>query len=519
MDKNVLLYDTTLRDGGQGEKINFAPEDKIKIAKKLDEKKINYIEGGYPGSNIKDVEFFEAMKTVKLKHVKLVAFGSTRKPKTKTEEDKNLQAILKSGCDVACFYATARKRQIKLIRNNNLSENLTMIIETGIFLKTNGIEEIHFDAEHFFQGFKENKEFALATIQAAIDGLADYIVLCDTNGDCMPHEVFNIVKTIKKHFPDIKLGIHAHNDSDVAVANSLEAIRAGVEIVQGTINGYGERCGNANLISIIPNLVLKMNYSCSFNLTGLKELGLYIGECANRSPYEAAAYVGDSAFAHKGGRHVYFVKKDPSTYEHINPSLVGNKRRILISEVSGTSNIELKAKELGLNLDKDQAIKLLSEIKKQEKRGLDLEAADASFALLAEKIINGNKYKPPFKLKHFRVTIVKEGDNPCYSEATICIEIDGEDIFRGAKGKGPVDALKKALLKTIGKKRQLDFIRLMNFKVRVVNGYIGTDAQVKVSMAFGDSKNTWNSIGVSEDIIEACWQAISDATAYKLTNL
>ena len=398
---------------------------------------------------------------------------------------------------------------------SSLPENLRMISDSVLYLKKAGLE-VHYDAEHFYDGFKENAAYALKTIQAAVNAGADFVVLCDTNGGCMYHEIDEITRAVIQHFPEVKFGIHAHNDGGLAVANTIAAVRAGAAIVQGTINGYGERCGNADLITIIGDLTLKMGYDCGFNNADLSALSLAVSEITNRSPFEARPYAGRSAFAHKGGAHVNLVKKDPRTYEHIEPTLVGNRRRILISEVAGKSNLMLKMSELGLDLSGEQISALLATIKEKEKQGIDLETADASLFLLAQRLIYGEKFTSPFDLESFTVVINKEKDRPCSSKALVSISSNGKNGSKGAEGKGPVDALKKALLPAIGKMKKFDHVHLIDFKVRVVNGHIGTDAQVKVSMTFGDSKNTWQTIGVSHDIIEACWQAMFDAMQYRL---
>lgn len=532
--ESILLYDTTLRDGTQGEKITFSGEDKIKIAKKLDELGIHYIEGGWPGSNVKDKEFFESAKKIDFKNSKLTAFGATHRYGITAKEDKNLIAIIECGAPVATIFGKTWDLHVEKILRIGLKDNLNMIHDSVAFLKDSHLEEVHYDAEHFFDGFKENKDYALQTLSAAVRGGADAIGLCDTNGGSMPYEVESIVsevvaylksagKELKRKKP-VRVGIHTHNDSSLAVANSIAAVRAGAVIVQGTINGYGERCGNADLTSIIPILKVKMGYPCisDQNLTKLRMVSLFVSETANMTPLNSRPFVGKSAFAHKGGIHVNAIMKEPRSYEHMDPTLVGNRQRVLISDMSGKSNIEYKARELGISLEENglDTAKILSQIKRMEKEGYQFDVADGTFQIMVEKL--ANQFKPLFDLDSFRVTIEKNKDQPCYSHATIKISVDGEvQDITAAEGHGPVSALDNALRKALNKvyPNVLDPVHLVDFKVRVLDGRDGTRARVRVLIESRDESSIWSTIGVSEDVIEASWQALADSFQHKLARL
>ncbi len=527
----ILLYDTTLRDGTQGEKINFTALDKLKIARKLDDLGIHYIEGGWPGANDKDREFFEAARQEKFKNAKLVAFGATHKFGIKAEEDRHLNAIINCGAPVGTIFGKTWDVQVKKILRIKLKENLDLIRESVDYLKTHNLE-IQYDAEHFFDGYKDNSAYALQTLTAAYEGGADALILCDTNGGTLPHEVEAIIGEVRRHFNkirriqngDVRIGIHSHNDSGLAVASSIAAVRAGAVIVQGTINGYGERCGNADLTNIIPVLKLKMGYPCisDENLAKLRKVSLYVSETANMMPLDSRPFVGKSAFAHKGGLHVNAIMKEPRTYEHVNPELVGNRRRVLVSDMSGKSNIEYKARELGIDLEKNgiDSREIISEIKRLEQGGYQFEAADGSFQILVEKL--SKKFKPLFDLESFRVTIEKNKDRPCYSHATIKISVQGEvEEITAAEGHGPVSALDNALRKALNHvyANVLDPVHLVDFKVRVLDGRDGTGAKVRVLIESRDEDSIWSTIGVSEDIIEASWQALADSFQYKLDKI
>ena len=530
----ILLYDTTLRDGTQGEKITFSVEDKIKIAKKLDELGIHYIEGGWPGSNVKDKEFFETAKKVDLKHAKLTAFGATHRYGIGAKDDKNLNAILTCGAPVATIFGKTWDLHVKKILRVKLSDNLDMIRESVAYLKNSHLEEVHYDAEHFFDGFKENRAYALKTIAAAVAGGADAIGLCDTNGGSLPHEIeamvtelIAFVKTLLRPAGcngPVRIGIHPHNDCGLGVANAISAVRSGAVIVQGTINGYGERCGNADLTSIIPVLKVKMGLPCisDENLTKLRMTSLFVSETANMTPLNSRPFVGKSAFAHKGGIHVNAIMKDSRSYEHMDPALVGNRQRVVVSDMSGKSNIEYKARELGIAIDNGAVDKekILSEIKRLEKEGYQFDVADGSFQIMVEKM--ADQFTPMFDLDSFRVTIEKNKNQPCYSHAIIKISVDGEtQDITVAEGHGPVSALDNALRKALNKVYPgiLDPVHLVDFKVRVLEGRDGTAARVRVLIESRDETSLWSTIGVSEDIIEASWQALTDSFQHKLIRL
>jgi 2-isopropylmalate synthase len=517
VNKQIYIFDTTLRDGEQGENISFTVADKIKIAKLLDAFGVDFIEGGWPGSNPKAVEFFEEMKSIGLKHAKMAAFGSTRRAGIKAADDKNLKAILDSRVPVACIFGKSWSFHVTEALKVSLAENLEMIRDSVAFLKANGLT-VFFDAEHFFDGFKRDEEYALKTLQAAAEAGADQLILCDTNGGTLPSEVQKIVAQVKKTLKT-PLGIHAHNDSDCAVANSIVAVEQGCTQVQGTMNGYGERCGNANLCSIIPALQLKLGLQCvpGDKLKGLKALSHHIAEIANLAPNDHQPYVGHSAFAHKGGIHVSAVMKHPDTYEHITPGLVGNKQRVVISELAGASNLLYKAKEYGIDLDKDtkEVQEILQKIKKLEHSGYQFEEGEASFELMMKRALG--KCQRFFSLDGFRVIDEKRGDDKITVEATIKLLVEGQSVHTAAEGNGPVSALDHALRKALEKKYPaIKEIRLTDYKVRVLNSKTGTDALVRVIIESTDGTDTWGTVGVSTNIIEASWDALVDSLEYKL---
>ena len=526
--ESILLYDTTLRDGTQGENINFSAHEKIKIAEWLDDLGIHYIEGGWPGSNPRDMQFFDLSKNIKLKNARLTAFGSTRKPGVDPGDDFNVKALLESGAPAVTIVGKSWDLHVEQVMNNTLEENLAMIRDTVEFLKQHGLEVLY-DAEHFFDGYRENRDYALQTLTAAVHGGADFIVLCDTNGGTLPFELESMIGDAREtiHGKDgmpikekpIKIGIHTHNDCGLAVANSITAVKAGAVMVQGTINGYGERCGNADLTSIIPILHTKMKYPCisSQNLTKLKKISRFVSETANLVPRNDRPFVGKSAFAHKGGLHVNAIMKVPRAYEHMNAEDIGNNRRVLVSDLSGKSNVEYKAKELGVELGENglDSRKIVSEIKRMEQEGFQFDVADGSLKILLEKFTQ--QFSPLFELESFRVSIEKNKDQPCSSQATIKISVDNREEITAAEGYGPVSALDNALRKALGKFfPDLDTMRLVDFKVRVIDGREGTAAKVRVLIDSRDQDNLWSTIGVSEDIIEASWQALADSFQYKL---
>jgi 2-isopropylmalate synthase len=527
---DVLLYDTTLRDGTQGENITFSADEKIKIALRLDDFGIHYIEGGWPGSNPKDMQFFDLAKRVEFRQARLVAFGSTRKPGIQPEEDENLKALIASKTPAVAIFGKSWDLHVREVMNNSLTENLAMIHDSVTFLKNNDLEVVY-DAEHFFDGYKNDADYALKSLQVAIEGGADFVVLCDTNGGTLPFEIESIIKDVQKSIsgkesaaydqPPCRLGIHTHNDCGLAVANSITALRAGAVMVQGTINGYGERCGNADLTSVIPIIGLKMNRPCvsEQHLEKLKTLSRYVSETANQVPLNTRPFVGKSAFAHKGGIHVSAIMKVPKAYEHMEPALVGNQRRVLVSDLSGKSNVEYKAKELGVELGGNgyDSKKIVSEIKQLEQQGYQFDVAEGSFKILMQKFTD--QFEPLFRLESFRVTIEKDKDGPCSSQATVKISVGEKQEITAAEGYGPVSALDNALRKALDKFfPDLDTMRLIDFKVRVIDGGRGTAAKVRVFIESRDQDQIWSTIGVSEDIIEASWQALADSFQFKLAN-
>ncbi|MBM2837970.1 MAG: transferase [Deltaproteobacteria bacterium] len=495
--KTIKIYDTSLRDGTQAEEISFSVEDKILVARKLDELGVHYIEGGWPGSNPKDVQFYKEIKKVRLKNSRVSAFGSTGRPKVKPSEDHNLKALVSSGVGVACIFGKSWDLHVKEALKIPLRENLDLIYDSVTFLEKE-LDEVFYDAEHFFDGYKANPEYAIKTLKAAADAGADCLVLCDTNGGTLPHEVAEAIKMVQKTIKT-PLGIHCHNDSDLAVANSLIAVELGIGQVQGTINGFGERCGNANLCSIIPNLQFKMGYKClsDSQLARLSETSRFVSEIANLTHNSHLPYVGESAFAHKGGIHVSAVMKKAETYEHIRPELVGNRQRVLISDLSGKSNILFKAKEFGIDI-------------------YQFEGAEASFELLMKRVLG--THKKYFNLIGFRVIDEKrKEDEPPIAEATIMVEVGGKVEHTAAVGDGPINAIDNALRKALEKfYPSLKDVKLLDFKVRVLTAGEGTAASVRVLIESGDKTDKWGTVGVSENVIEASWQALVDSIDYKL---
>ena len=524
----IWLYDTTLRDGTQGENINFSAREKIRIAQRLDDIGIHYIEGGFPGSNPRDVEFFERARDVEFKHARLTAFGSTRRPGISPEDDPNLKTLVQSNTPAVTIFGKTWDLHVRQIIGTTLAENLAMIRESVLFLNEN-VREVIYDAEHFFDGYRDNPEYAIETLMAACQGGAASLVLCDTNGGALPFDIETIIPVIRHRLadelagtcPHIKIGIHTHNDCGLATANTIAAVRSGATIVHGTINGYGERCGNADLTTLAPLLKLKMGYDCmtDTNLAKLKKLSRFVSETANMTPLRNRPFVGKSAFAHKGGVHVSAIMKNPRAYEHTTPELIGNKRRVLISDLAGKSNVEYKAKELGvdLNVNGSSTRQIVSEIKKMEQQGFQFDVADGSFKILLEK--HTRQFDPSFDLESFRVTIEKDKDQPCSSHATIKIAVGDKKEITSAEGNGPVSALDNALRKALEKFYPgLDSMGLVDFKVRVIDGREGTAAKVRVLIDSRDEDQIWSTIGVSEDIIEASWQALADSFQFKLSN-
>ena len=517
MSNTVKLYDTTLRDGAQTEGISFSVSDKVRIAEKLDELGIHYIEAGWPGANPKDIEVFKKLKTLRLENSKVVAFGSTRRPRIKAKDDYVLKELIKAETKVITIFGKSWDLHVKDILRTTLDENLEMIRDSISFLKSKNKEAI-FDAEHFFDGYKVNPDYAIATLKAAEEGGADCLVLCDTNGGTVTSDIYRIVEDVKSKVKK-PLGIHTHNDSELAVANSIAAVQAGCSHIQGTINGYGERCGNANLVSIIPILKLKLRINCisDLQLKSLTDVSRFISEMSNMKQMGNQPFVGASAFAHKAGVHVNAILKNPKSYEHMEPATVGNRRRLLISELSGKSAILRKAEELNLKLKKDspKAKKILELLQGLEHKGYQFESAEASFELLMKRAMK--KFKSFFKFEGFRVIVEDDEEGNLISEATIKIKVEGKKEHTAALGDGPVNALDNALRKALVEfYPSLDKMHLSDFKVRVLDEKAGTAAKVRVLIQSQDEKDSWWTIGVSENIIEASWLALVDSIEYKL---
>ncbi len=514
--RKIQIYDTTLRDGSQGENISFSLEDKLHIVRKLDELGVDYIEGGWPGSNAKDLEFFQRVRELTLNHARVAAFGSTRHPRYGVEDDPNLKALVEAHTPVVTIFGKSWDLHVRTALGITLEKNLELIRGSVAFLKSRG-KEVIYDAEHFFDGYKADPEYALATLRAAEEAGADTIVLCDTNGGTLPSDIRERFLRAAEHVKT-PLGIHTHNDSEMAVANSIVAVQAGAMQVQGTINGYGERCGNANLCSVIANIELKLGMHAigRKNLKRLTEVSHYISELANLPPRQDLPYVGKSAFAHKGGIHVSAVMKETAAYEHIDPEVVGNARRVLVSELSGKSNILYKAAERGLKIDKSSAAKVVvDKLKEMEHYGYQFEGAEASFEVLFDRLVHGTR--DLFELDGFRVITEKRGANESTSEAVIKLRVDGKEEHTASEGEGPVSALDRALRKSLTTFfPSIRDIRLTDYKVRVLNPEGGTDAKVRVLIESSDGKESWGTVGVSENLIEASWQALVDSITYKL---
>jgi 2-isopropylmalate synthase len=504
----IHLFDTTLRDGTQSEGLSLSVEDKLKISRVLDGFGIHYIEGGYPGSNPKDVEFFRRARELRLKQARLTAFGSTRRANTPPAADTNLQALVEAQTPTVCIFGKSWLLHVTTVLQTTPEENLAMVGDSVAFLKASG-REVVYDAEHFFDGFKADRDYALATLRAAADAGADWIALCDTNGGCLPSFVAEVLQVVRQTVPT-RLGIHTHNDSELAVANALAAVEAGCTMVQGTINGWGERCGNANLISIIPALQLKMGRRCvpDENLTRLTELSRTVSEIANIRPRAHAPYVGSSAFAHKGGAHVAAVEKLTATYEHVPPERIGNQRKIVVSELSGRGNVRLRAVELGADargLEKE----VLARIKDLESRGYQFEAAEGSFELLVRRSQAG--YLPPFEMLDVVVISERRRGNEMFVEATVKLRVGDEVVHTVAEGSGPVHALDRAFHKALDPHYPLlREVTLHDFKVRILDPEAATGAKTRVLIETGQGSERWSTIGVSPNIIEASCEALAD---------
>ncbi|MCR9119063.1 MAG: citramalate synthase [bacterium] len=513
----IQIYDTTLRDGAQGEGVSFSLYDKLQIARRLDEIGVDYIEGGYPLSNEKDAEFFQQIG--ELKHAKVCAFGMTRRKGIEAKDDPGMQALVASGAPVCTIVGKTSDFHVTEVLRVSLEENLAMIGDTVKFLCDAG-REVLYDAEHFFDGWKANPEYAAKTVRAAADAGASMVVCCDTNGGSMPNEITRIIGEVSETLKgtNCTIGIHCHNDCDVAVANSLAAVSAGAVQVQGTINGIGERCGNADLISVIANLGVKLSgYEVlgGRDLSHLTELSRFVFESANMHLRSNQPFVGQSAFAHKGGMHVHAVARAASSYEHINPEVVGNERRILVSELSGRSNIAALTKKHDIGDDREKMDAILAQVVELENQGYQFEAAEASFDLLVQKSLG--EFTPHFELVKYHVEVVRRPDEQITTEATIKVLVNGELRHEVAEGDGPVNALDAALRKALnGAYPSLREMSLIDYRVRVVNSEAGTAARIRVIIESRDKSDTWGTIGVSENIIEASWIALLDAIEYKL---
>ncbi len=513
----VKIYDTTLRDGSQAEDIAFSLEDKIRIAQKLDELGIHYIEGGWPGSNPKDLQFFQEIKSVPLAQAKIAAFGSTCRAGTLPKDDPNIQTLIEAETRVVTIVGKSWDIHPLEAMNISLDQNLDIIHSSIRFLKDR-VEEVIFDAEHFFDGFKNNPQYALSTLTTAQEAKADWVVLCDTNGGTLPDEVQSIIREVKKKIT-VPLGIHAHNDTEMAVANTILAVKEGIGMVHGTMNGYGERCGNANLCSIIPNLKLKMNIDSvsDGHLKKITGVSRFVSELANLPHNKYLPYVGESAFAHKGGLHVSAIRKNDITYEHIQPERVGNHQRVLVSDLSGESNILYKAAEFKIDLEsKDPKVKeILNNLKQMESQGFQFEGADGSFEILIKKALG--QHKKFFELMGFRVIVEKKEEGTPLSEATIMVRVGDRVEHTAAVGNGPVNALDNAIRKALEKfYPELKEVKLLDYKVRILSTKDGTAAQTRVLIESGDKTSKWGTVGVSENIIQASWQALVDSIDYKL---
>lgn len=525
----MQLYDTTLRDGAQQEGISFSVEDKLKICQKLDELGIDFIEGGWPGSNPKDNEFFARAQDLHLDHAILVAFGSTRHPDCAVEDDPNLRALINAKTKVVTIVGKAWDKQVTQVLETTLDENLRMVADSVRYLRSNGVR-VFFDAEHFFDGYKGNSDYAFEVAVAAAKAGAECIALCDTNGGSLPRQIVTAIKALQSRLASlgvtsVPLGIHAHNDAELAVANSLAAVEAGVVQVQGTINGYGERCGNANLCSIIPTLKLKMGIDCvtQEQLSRLSEVSRYVSEIANMPHYHRLPYVGDDAFTHKGGLHVSGLLKWEDSYQHINPELVGNRPRVVVSELAGKGNIVFKAKERGLPVPQGEKLdQVLRQVKLLEKQGFQYDVAEASFDLLLRRA--QPDYKAPFELVDFMVVVEKRRRPPSQgnqeeplSEATIKVRVDDRIVHTAAEGDGPVNALDRALRKALLEfYPDLSAVKLTDYKVRILEETAGTASGVRVLIESSDGKESWRTVGSSTNIIEASWSALADSIEYWL---
>ena len=511
----IQIYDTTLRDGTQSEGFTLSGNDKIRIAQKLDELGVAFIEGGWPGSNPKDVEFFERARDMQWRNALIAAFGSTCRVKGGPEDDANIKALLDSQTPICTIFGKTWTLHVREVLLTTLEDNLHIIEQSVAYLKANG-KRVIYDAEHFFDGYKADSVYALETLQAAIRGGAETIVLCDTNGGTMPWEIERIIRGLKPALAH-PFGIHTHNDSECAVINSLTAIREGAMQVQGTINGVGERCGNANLVSIMADLELKMGYRClpEGNIGKLYDLSHFVAEVANITPDEHLPFVGKSAFAHKGGVHVAAMRRSAQSYQHVQPELIGNKMRVVVSDLSGRGNLLSKAEEHGVEVEGEEVVSVLNDVKELESRGFSFEAAEASVAMMLKRQEYG--YKAPFELVDFFVNVEHRQGRGIFAEAMVKVRVQGELLHTAAEGNGPVNALDNALRKALlGYYPQLANFHLSDYKVRILDSDHGTEAITRVLIDTRNSTSRWSTVGASTNIIEASWRALADSLEYGL---
>jgi 2-isopropylmalate synthase len=511
----IQIYDTTLRDGTQSEGFTLSANDKVRVAKRLDDIGVAFIEGGWPGSNPKDVEFFERARDMQWKHALIAAFGSTCRVKGGPEDDANIKALLDSNTPVCTIFGKTWTLHVKEVLQTTNEDNLRIIEQSVAYLKSNN-KRVIYDAEHFFDGYKADSSYALETLNAAIRGGAEMVVLCDTNGGTLPWELERIMRELRAVFSH-PIGIHTHNDGEAAVINSLTAVREGATQVQGTINGVGERCGNVNLISVMANLELKMGYEClpKGNIGKLYELSHFVAEVANITPDEHLPFVGKSAFAHKGGVHVAAMRRSAQSYQHVEPELVGNKMRVVVSDLSGRGNLLSKAEEHGLEVESEEVIPVLNDIKDLESRGFSFEAAEASVAIMLKRQEYG--YKPPFELIDFFVNVEHRDKRGIFAEAMVKVRVQGEVLHTAAEGNGPVNAMDNALRKAlVGYYPQIAKFHLSDYKVRILDSDHGTEAITRVLIDTRNDTGRWSTVGASANIIEASWRALADSVEYGL---
>lgn len=513
--QRIQIYDTTLRDGTQSEGFTLSSNDKVRVAQRLDDLGVSFIEGGWPGSNPKDVEFFERAKDMKWKNALITAFGSTCRVKGGPEDDANIKALLDSQTPVCTIFGKTWTLHVKEVLQTTNEDNLRIIEHSVSYLKSNG-KRVIYDAEHFFDGYKADASYALETLRAAIRGGAETVVLCDTNGGTLPWEVERIIREMKQAI-DHPFGIHTHNDSECAVINSLIGVREGAIQTQGTINGVGERCGNANLISIMADLELKMGYQClpKGNIAKLYDLSHFVAEVANITPDEHLAFVGKSAFAHKGGVHVAAMRRSAQSYQHVEPELIGNKMRVVVSDLSGRGNLLSKAEEHGVEVEGEEVVGVLNDIKELESRGFSFEAAEASVAIMLKRQEYG--YKPPFELVDFFVNVEHRQGRGIFAEAMVKVRVQGELLHTAAEGNGPVNAMDNALRKAlVGYYPQVMKFHLSDYKVRILDSDHGTEAITRVLIDTRNDNSRWSTVGASTNIIEASWRALADSFEYGL---